>query len=76
MMIGRARYGMNPAKRGRLMETMRQASESDREGVREHLRRDGSKKALAVLEEFEREWSALEGLETAARETTQTGETR
>jgi hypothetical protein len=28
----------------------------EREGIREYLRRDGSKKALATLAELEREW--------------------
>lgn len=42
--------------RAKLMKIMRNASASDREGIRQHLRNDGSTKALALLEELERQW--------------------
>jgi len=48
---------LTPKKRARMLEYMAAASESDREGVREYLRRDGSERALALLAELERVWA-------------------
>ena len=55
---------LTPARRALLMSAMRQASESDREAVREALKADGSEKALALLAEFERGWEAAIGQTT------------
>lgn len=44
-------------KRARMLEYLSATPESEREGVREYLRQDGSGKALALLAELEAEWA-------------------
>ena len=40
-----------------MLEYLSATPESEREGVREYLRQDGSGKALALLAELEAEWA-------------------
>jgi hypothetical protein len=47
---------LTPKKRAAMLEYLAATPEGEREGVREYLRQDGSEKALALLEELEREW--------------------
>jgi hypothetical protein len=56
----RAPARFEAGKTAALLKYLARRGEAERDGIREHLRADGTPRALALLDELERRWRAPE----------------